>query len=67
METLIETSRKTVDDLIARRYEPCTYEEKVQHALDVVSMHRQEENPDRIDDAFDSILKTPFGKRRPEG
>ena len=31
------------------------------------SMHLQEENPDRIDDAFDSILKTPFGKRRPEG
>src|SRR5262249_42438139 len=50
METLIERSRKTVDDLVARRYEPRTYEEKVQHALDVVSMHLQEENPDRIDE-----------------
>src|SRR6202021_3695207 len=50
METLIEKSRKTVDDLIARRHEPRTYEEKVQHALDVVTMHLQEENPDRIDE-----------------
>jgi hypothetical protein len=32
METLIERSRKTVDDLIAGRHEPRTYEEKVQHA-----------------------------------
>ena len=64
METLIERSRKTVDDLIARRYEPRTYEEKVQHALDVVSMHLQEENPDRIDECIrlyteDAVWEAP--------
>jgi hypothetical protein len=52
MESLIERSRETVDDLIARRYQPRTYEEKVQHALDVVSMHLLEENPDRIDECI---------------
>jgi hypothetical protein len=50
MGALIERSRKTVDELIARRDEPRTYEEKVQHALDVVALHLQEENPDRIDE-----------------
>ena len=30
MDTLIESSRKTVDDLIARHHEPRTYDEKVQ-------------------------------------
>ena len=64
METLIEKSRKTVDDLIARRHEPRTYEEKVQHALDVVTMHLQEENPDRIDECIrlyteDAVWEAP--------
>ena len=64
METLIERSRETVDDLIARRYQPRTYEEKVQHALDVVSMHLQEENPERIDECIrlyteDAVWEAP--------
>jgi hypothetical protein len=64
METLIESSRKTVDDLIAHRREPRTYEEKVQHALDVVTMHLQEENPERIDECIrlyteDAIWEAP--------
>ena len=64
MESLIERSRETVDDLIARRYQPRTYEEKVQHALDVVSMHLQEENPDRIDECIrlyteDAVWEAP--------
>ena len=42
----------TVDSLIARRREPRTYEEKVRHALDVVEMHLQEENPYRIDECI---------------
>ena len=64
METLIEKSRKTVDGLIVRRHEPRTYEEKVQHALDVVTMHLQEENPDRIDECIrlyteDAVWEAP--------
>ena len=46
---LVETSRQTVDDLLARRHRPMTYEERVQYALDLVDMHLHEENPDRID------------------
>jgi hypothetical protein len=52
METLIERSRNTVDDLIAHRHKPRTYEEKMQHAVDVVTMHLQEENPERIDECI---------------
>ena len=65
VETLIERSRKTGDDLIAHR----TYEEKMQHALDVVTMHLQEENPERIDECIrlyteDAVWEAParFGE-----
>jgi hypothetical protein len=64
MESLIERSPKTVDDLIAHRHEPRTYEEKMQHALDVVTMHLQEENPERIDECIrlyteDAVWEAP--------
>ena len=64
METLIERSRNTVDDLIAHRHKPRTYEEKMQHALDVVTMHLQEENPERIDECIrlyteDAVWEAP--------
>ena len=49
---------------VAHRHEPRTYEEKVQHALDVVTIHLQEENPDRIDECIrlyteDAIWEAP--------
>ena len=50
--------------LIAHRHEPRTYEEKMQHALDVVTMHLQEENPERIDECIklyteDAVWEAP--------
>lgn len=67
MTTLVEKSRMTVDGLIAKRHEPRTYEEKVRHALDVVEMHLQEENPDRIDECIrlytdDAVWEAPARK-----
>ena len=67
MTTLVEESKMTVDSLIAKRHEPRTYEEKVQHALDVVEMHLQEENPDRIDECIrlytdDAVWEAPARK-----
>jgi hypothetical protein len=67
MTTLVEKSKMTVDSLIARRREPRTYEEKVRHALDVVEMHLQEENPDRIDECIclytdDAVREAPARK-----
>jgi hypothetical protein len=52
MTMLAEKSKMTVDSLIAARHEPRTYEEKVRHALNVIEMHLQEENPDRIDECI---------------
>ena len=62
--TLVEKSRETVEQLLARRYLPKTYEEKCQYALDLVDMHLHEENPDRIDEciklyAEDAVWETP--------
>jgi hypothetical protein len=70
--TLVEKSKMTVDGLIAKRHEPQTYEEKVRHALDVVEMHLQEENPDRIDECIrlytdDAIWEAPARKVSYEG
>lgn len=67
MTTLLERSKLTVDDLIARRHDARTYEEKVQHALDIVEMHLQEENPDRIDECIrlytdDAVWEAPARK-----
>jgi len=50
MMSLIETSRETVEQLLARRNSATTYEERCQYALDLVDMHLHEENPDRIDE-----------------
>lgn len=64
MTMIAEKVRLTVDDLIARRLQQATYEERVQHALDVVEMHLQEENPDRIDECIrlytdDAVWEAP--------
>jgi len=62
--TLIEKSSETVEQLLARRKSPKTYEEKCQYALDLVDMHLHEENPDRIDECIklyteDAVWETP--------
>ena len=49
---IIEKSRETVEQLLARRNLPKTYEEKCQYALDLVDMHLHEENPERIDECI---------------
>ncbi|MGC1897340.1 MAG: nuclear transport factor 2 family protein, partial [Pseudolabrys sp.] len=61
---IIEKSRETVGQLLARRNLPKTYEEKCQYALDLVDMHLHEENPERIDECIklyteDAIWETP--------
>ena len=61
---IIEKSRETVEQLLARRNLPKTYEEKCQYALDLVDMHLHEENPERIDECIklyteDAIWETP--------
>jgi hypothetical protein len=49
---LIAASRQTVDELLDRRHQPMSYEQRVQYALDLVDMHLHEENPDRIDECI---------------
>ena len=57
---LIAASRQTVDELLARRHQPMSYEQRVQYALDLVDMHLHEENPDRIDECIK--LYTEIGR-----
>jgi hypothetical protein len=52
MDTLNEMSSQTVEQLLARRTQPMSYEERVQYALDLVDMHLHEENPLRIDECI---------------
>ncbi len=52
MDTLDEMSHQTVAQLLARRTQPMSYEERVQYALDLVDMHLHEENPLRIDECI---------------
>jgi hypothetical protein len=47
-----QKSRETVEQLLARRRLPKTYEQQVQYALDLINMHLHEENPDRIDECI---------------
>ena len=61
---LMETSRHTVDELLARRHQPMSYEERVQYALDLVDLHLHEENPDRIDECIRLSRKTRCGTHR---
>ncbi len=52
MTLLLEEARSRVDELLARRQSLRTVEEKTQHALDLVQMHFECENPERIDEAI---------------
>ena len=62
--TLQRKSRETVEELLARRKLPKTYQEQCQYALDLVAMHLEEENPERIDECIklyteDAVWETP--------
>jgi hypothetical protein len=57
-------ARETVDELLARRSTPKTYEEQCQYAMDLVDMHLHEENPERIDECLklytpDAVWEAP--------
>jgi len=52
MDSLIERSRMTVEELLARRPQVRSYEERCRYALDLVDMHLHEENPERIDECI---------------
>ena len=52
MAGLVEQARMTVDELIERRHKVKTDDEQVRHALALVQMHFEEENPDRIDECI---------------
>ena len=51
MTLLLEEARSRVDDLLAKRHSLRTVAERTQHALDLVQMHFECENPERIDEA----------------
>ena len=52
MTLLLEEARSRVDGLLAKRHSLRTVEDKTQHALDLVQMHFECENPERIDEAI---------------
>jgi hypothetical protein len=49
---LMQKSRQTIEQLLARRRQPMTHEERCRYALDLVAMHLEEENPARIDECI---------------
>jgi hypothetical protein len=64
MPSVIERARMSVDQLLATRRQPKTYEEQCRYALDLVDMHLHEENPERIDEclklyADDAVWECP--------
>ena len=52
MTLLLEEARSRVDTLLAQRRSLRTVGERTQHALDLVEMHFECENPERIDEAI---------------
>ena len=61
---LMEKSHETVEQILARRNKAKTYEERAEYANDIVNMHLQEENPERIDECIrlyteDAVWETP--------
>jgi hypothetical protein len=52
MANTIERARVAVDELLERRHRLRTYEDRAQHALDLVRMHFELENPERIDECI---------------
>lgn len=69
MASVIQRARTTVEELLARRHEPRTYEERCRYALELVEMHLHEENPVRIDEciklyAEDAVWECPARRVR---
>ena len=63
-DTLISEARSKVEALLERRSHLNTYEEKVEHALALVQMHFDSENPERIDECIrlytdDAVWESP--------
>lgn len=52
MSALLEEAHITVEELLDRRHRLKTHEDRVQHALDLVRMHFEAENPERIDECI---------------
>jgi ketosteroid isomerase-like protein len=52
MSTIVEKAKLTVDELLERRHRLHSYQERVQQALDLVYMHFETENPERIDECI---------------
>ena len=52
MTSLMERSRMTVEELLAKRPLARTHEERCRYAMDLVDMHLHEENPERIDECI---------------
>ena len=59
MDTVSTAARQTVEQLLARRNTPMSYEDQVQYALDLVDMHLHEENPQRIDECIKLYASPP--------
>ena len=64
MTSLMERSRTTVEELLAKRPLARTYEERCRYAMDLVDTHLHEENPERIDECIrlytpDAIWECP--------
>lgn len=61
---VVERSRETAEQLLARRSAPMSYEERCRYAMDLVDMHLHEENPERIDECLklyapDAVWEAP--------
>lgn len=52
MSLIVEKAALTVNGLLERRHHLRTYDERVQHALDLVEMHMETENPERIEECI---------------
>jgi len=52
MSSVIERARVTVDQLLATRHQPRSYEEQCRYAAELVDLHLHEENPERIDECL---------------
>ncbi len=69
MASVIERSRRTVEELLATRHKPRTYEEGCRYAMELVDMHLHEENPERIDECLklyteDAVWECPARRVR---
>jgi hypothetical protein len=53
-----------VEEPLARRKLPKTYQEQRQYALNLVAMHLEGENRDRIDECIKSMTKMLYGGHR---